>query len=135
MSSAELAQRVVKVKAREFNPQIIMVDTLIKNGHVIDPENDVNKVMDLAIKDKKVFATGENLEYEAASVFDASGCIITAGLIDAHMHCYEYVTPLGVNPDVTSLSRGVTTVVDAGSAGDVFWSFRMPAANVLHFLL
>ena len=96
-----------------------MVDLLIKNGLVIDPENDVSKIMDVAVKDKKIFATGENLEFQAASIFDASGCIVTAGLIDAHVHCYEYVTPLGVNPDETSLSRGVTTIVDAGSAGNV----------------
>ena len=93
------------------------VDVLIRNGHVIDPENEVNTIMDVAIKDNKIFAVGEELELMSASIFDATGCIVTPGLIDAHVHCYEYATPLGVNPDETCLSRGVTTVIDAGSSG------------------
>ena len=100
-----------------FFPQMVRVDVLIKNGRVIDPDNGVDKVMDVALKDKKIFATGEHLDFEASSIFDASGCIVTPGLIDAHVHCYEYATPLGVNPDETCLSRGVTTIVDAGSSG------------------
>ena len=93
------------------------VDVLIKNGHVIDPANNINKILDVAIKDKKIFAIGENLIFDSTTIFDASGCIVTAGLIDTHVHCYEYATPLGINPDRTCLSRGVTTVIDAGSAG------------------
>ena len=93
------------------------VDVLIKNGHVIDPANDVNGVNDVAIKNGKIFAVGESLKLEANTIFDAAGCILTPGLVDAHVHCFEYATPLGVNPDVTCLSRGVTTVIDAGSSG------------------
>ena len=100
-----------------FFPQMVRADVLIKNGRVIDPDNGVDKVMDVALKDKKIFKTGGHLDFEASSIFDASGCIVTPGLIDAHVHCYEYATPLGVNPDETCLSRGVTTVVDAGSSG------------------
>ncbi len=48
---------------------------------------------------------------------DATGCIVCPGLIDLHTHVYEYATTLGVNPDRDCLSRGVTTVVDAGSSG------------------
>ena len=96
---------------------MVRVDVLIKNGRVIDPDNGVDKVMDVALKDKKIFSTGEHHDFEASSIFDASGCIVTPGLIDAHVHCYEYATPLGVNPDETCLSRGVTTIVDAGSSG------------------
>ena len=98
------------------------VDVLIRNGHVIDPENGINKINDVAIKDNKIFAVGEKLELMSASVFDATGCVVTPGLIDAHVHCYEYATPLGVNPDKTCLSRGVTTVIDAGSAGKNYFN-------------
>ena len=97
--------------------QMESVDILIKNGHVIDPTNDVNEVNNVAIKNGNIYVIGENLKFEAASIFDASGFIVTPGLIDAHVHCYEYATPLGINPDVTCLSRGVTTVIDAGSSG------------------
>lgn len=49
--------------------------------------------------------------------FDAHGCYVTGGLIDCHVHAYQYATPLGIDVDELCLSRGVTSVVDAGSAG------------------
>lgn len=51
------------------------------------------------------------------SEFDASGCIVCPGLIDIHVHCYPLKTSLGIDPDTHCLPRGVTTVIDAGSAG------------------
>ena len=42
-----------------------VVDVLIKNGHVIDPANDVHGVNDVAIKNGKIFAVGESLKLEA----------------------------------------------------------------------
>ncbi|XP_028402333.1 uncharacterized protein LOC114525284 [Dendronephthya gigantea] len=95
-------------------------DLLIINGLVIDPANDIDQIqLDIAVKDGKIlniFKPGENT-YTASEIFDASGCYLTPGLIDVHVHCYEHVTSLGINPDDACLSRGVTTVVDAGSAG------------------
>ena len=95
-------------------------DLLIINGLVIDPANDIDQIhLDIAVKDGKilnVFKPGEK-NYIASDTYDASGCYLTPGLIDVHVHCYEHVTSLGINPDHTCLSRGVTTVVDAGSAG------------------
>lgn len=46
--------------------------------------------------------------------FLVSGCLVVPGLIDLHVHCYEHVTPLGIDVDKYSVGRGVTTVVDAG---------------------
>lgn len=51
--------------------------------------------------------------------FDASGCYIIPGFIDSHMHAYQYSTPLGIKVDECCLQRGVTTAIDAGSAGEV----------------
>ncbi|XP_052760380.1 deacetylase Oant_2987-like isoform X2 [Mya arenaria] len=94
----------------------MQVDTLIVHGRVIDPLNDVDKTLDVAIKDGKVFKVGENLNVAATETFDATGCLVTPGLIDAHVHCYEYATPISLNADKRCLSRGVTTVIDAGSS-------------------
>lgn len=93
------------------------VDVLIVNGHVIDPENSVNEKLSVAIKNGHIFAVGHNLKVNPRETFDAEGCFVTPGLIDAHVHCYQYATPLGINPDEACLSRGVTTIIDAGSAG------------------
>ena len=51
--------------------------------------------------------------------------VVAPGLIDLHVHVYWGVSHFGVEPDPTCIARGVTTVVDAGSAGaDTFPGFR-----------
>ena len=94
-------------------------DLILQNGHVIDPANGIDEICDVAIKDGVILKVGKGLTHGTGSgeYFDASGCLVTPGLIDAHIHAYEYATPLGVNIDKHCLGRGVTTVVDAGSAG------------------
>ena len=93
-------------------------DLLIANGRVIDPANGIDAVLDVAVRWGKVVAVGEKLDpKKAASVFDASGLIVTPGLIDAHVHCFTSCTTLGIPADEYCLGRGCTTVVDAGSAG------------------
>ncbi|XP_076087490.1 deacetylase Oant_2987-like [Mytilus galloprovincialis] len=93
-------------------------DILIRNGRIIDPANGFDFTGSVAVSNGVIKAVGENLNIQAVKEFDATDCLITPGLIDCHVHCYEHATPLGVNPDETCLSRGVTTVVDAGSSGE-----------------
>lgn len=96
------------------------MDVLIRKGRVIDPQNGIDDTLDVAIKDGKIYEVGRDLRLDSRVCYDASGYIVTPGLIDAHVHCYQYATPLGVNPDDTCLARGVTAVVDAGSSGQFF---------------
>ena len=51
------------------------------------------------------------------SAVDASGLLVTPGLVDLHTHLFPGVTHYGVEPDTYCAGRGVTTAVDAGSAG------------------
>lgn len=50
-------------------------------------------------------------------IIEAQGKLVTPGLIDVHVHVYPGVPSLGIDPDLVGIARGVTTVVDAGSAG------------------
>jgi dihydroorotase len=95
-------------------------DTLLKGGHVIDPKNGIDRVMDVAISGGKIarVAAGINSS-EAKKTVDVSGLYVTPGLIDIHVHIYMWQEPGGeaVQADAHSFRSGVTTMVDAGSSG------------------
>ncbi len=101
-------------------------DIVIKGGHIIDPVNNINQVMDLAIKGNKIAAIKNKISVkQAKKVVDASGLIVSPGLIDMHTHNFygtvhdRYLANsfTAVPPDGFTFRSGVTTVVDAGSPG------------------
>lgn len=101
-------------------------DIVIKGGHVIDPKNNVDAVMDVAIKDGKIAQLAANIDgKQAAQVVNAKGFYVTPGLIDLHAHVFFGTEPdhylsnglVAVVPDGFTFRVGVTTVVDAGGAG------------------
>jgi len=63
-------------------------ELLIKNGRVIDPANNIDKICDLLIVDGKIASVGK-IEKHAQTVIDASGKLVTPGLIDIHVHFRE----------------------------------------------
>lgn len=100
-------------------------DILIRNGRVIDPKNNIDAKMDIAIKDGKIGKLATSIPAtQADKVIDADGLIIAPGLIDIHTHVFVGSKPetfadgfLSVSPDDFTLKAGVTTVVDAGTSG------------------
>ncbi|GGN47678.1 dihydroorotase [Actinoplanes campanulatus] len=70
---------------------------------------------ELGIRDGRIAAVGAGLPHDARRVVDVTGCLVTPGLIDLHTH----VGPgyWGIDPDAVAWRSGVTTWVDAGSAG------------------
>lgn len=62
---------------------------LIKNGRVIDPAQEIDEITSLAIKDGKITAVGKSAPTTADESVDASGLIVTPGLIDMHVHLRE----------------------------------------------
>ncbi len=94
-----------------------MYDLILKGGTVIDPSTQRNGVMDIAIKDGKFASIGTDITDDTAKVIDVKGRIVTPGIIDVHVHVLEGVNATGVSPDVAGVYAGVTTLVDAGSAG------------------
>jgi hypothetical protein len=101
-------------------------DLLIKGGTLVDTAQGLNARRDTAFAGGLVAAIGDDIPAsQAESIVDASGRLVVPGMIDLHVHVFEGVSFLGVAPDPTCLARGVTTVVDAGSAGaDTFPGFR-----------
>ena len=94
-----------------------MCDLLIQGGTVVDPGQRLHEVLDVAVRNGKIFEVSRDFpESRARRVLSAKGRIVTPGLIDMHVHCFDGVST-GINADHYSVNRGVTTVVDAGSTG------------------
>lgn len=94
-----------------------MHDLILKGGRVIDPEQGLDAVLDVAFADGKVAALGPDLGQDAREVRNVAGRIVTPGLIDMHSHVYWGGTSLGVDAETIAKRSGTTTFVDAGSAG------------------
>ena len=101
-------------------------DIVIKGGHVIDPKNNIDAVMDVAISAGKIMKLANGIDAKLATqVVDAKGMYVTPGLIDLHAHVFFGTEPdhylsngmVAVVPDGFTFRVGVTTVVDAGGAG------------------
>lgn len=92
-------------------------DLLITNGMVLDPERKVHKTGSIAVKNGKIVEAPASGDGAAGRVIDAEGCLVVPGLIDFHAHVFTPGSELGVRADSALLPQGVTTVVDAGSAG------------------
>jgi dihydroorotase len=102
-----------------------MYDLLIKGGTVIDPSQGIHAANDVAIEGGRIVRIATSISAEEASrVVDVRGKVVTPGLIDLHTHVYHGMTGNGVEADVGGVRAGVTTMVDAGSAGcDTFGGF------------
>ena len=101
-------------------------DLLIRNGHVIDPRNSIDGVMDVAVAGGKIARVAAGIDPAAARrVADATGFYVVPGLIDIHAHVFYGTEKDGylsnsdtaVQPDTHSFRSGQTTLVDAGGAG------------------
>jgi dihydroorotase len=101
-------------------------DLLLVGGTVLNPATSTNQKLDVGVAGDRVTAIQSNLPRAGAKrVIDVTGCYITPGLIDFHVHSYWGVNPYGCNLDSLCLATGVTTTMDAGSAGPVnFLGFR-----------
>jgi len=111
---------------------------VIKEGHVIDPKNNIDAIMDVAIADGKIAAVAKNIDAkQAIQVVNAKGLYVVPGLIDIHSHNFfgtqadHYLSDglSAVAPDGFTFRVGVTTVVDAGGSG---WkSFPVFKKNII----
>lgn len=99
-------------------------DLLIHGGTVFDPEQCSFRQEDIAVKDGVIVRRDAGFSgKEAENILDASGCIVSPGLIDMHCHIYPvfpYVRRDSLrttNAEEHMVRCGVTTAVDAGTCG------------------
>ncbi|QRR03271.1 amidohydrolase/deacetylase family metallohydrolase [Dyadobacter sandarakinus] len=102
------------------------IDLLLRGGHVIDPKNNIDAIMDVAVTGGKIARVAANIPASSAKkTVDVKGLYVVPGLIDMHAHVFYGTTPdayianapTSVQPDAFTFRTGVTTVVDAGSSG------------------
>ena len=95
-----------------------MTDLLLKGGRVIDPSQGIDARTDVAVLDGRISeVAGDIAPGPGTRVIDVAGKLVTPGLIDLHTHVYHGVNKTAIDPDLAGVYAGVTTVVDAGSAG------------------
>jgi dihydroorotase len=117
-----------------------MYDLVLKGGRVVDPSSGLDGVLDVAVEQGAIARIAAGIApSEAARVIEVGGKLVTPGLIDVHAHVFESINRTGVNPDLAGVYSGVTTIVDAGSAGAATfggWKHILPtcATEIVPFL-
>src|SRR5262249_9130297 len=95
-----------------------MYDLLLKGGTVLDPSTGLEGRFDIGVQGVMISHIAPEIPVaEATRTLDATGKIVTPGLIDLHAHVFDGFNRTGVHPDLGGVYAGVTTIVDAGSAG------------------
>ena len=95
-----------------------MTSLLLRGGRVIDPSQGIDAKMDVAVEDGVISQVSSSIRPGAETrIIDVDGKLVVPGLIDLHTHVYHGVNQTAIDPDLAGVYAGVTTVVDAGSAG------------------
>ena len=93
-------------------------DLLIKGGEIVDPATGYFGPGDVAVQRDRIAAVAHDIPAESAfRAIDASGLLVTPGLIDLHAHVWHGAGYYGIDADPIGAASGVTSWVDAGSAG------------------
>ena len=94
------------------------VDLIITGDRVIDPSSGLDGPAQIHVTNGKIVSLSDDLSLQSASRhIDATGMIVCPGLIDMHVHVYEWVTNFGLPADDAGVNSGATTIIDQGSAG------------------
>lgn len=98
-------------------------DVVVRGGEVRALDGSPHGIRDVGIVGDRIAAIDRGLPVaDGTAVVDARGAIVVPGLVDFHTHCYWGATYFGAHPDAVATRSGVTTWVDAGSAGA--WTFN-----------
>ncbi len=97
-----------------------MPSILIKNGRVIRPEQNIDRVMDLYAEDGVIAAVGDDVPASADEIINAEGLVVSPGLVDMHVHLRD--------PGFTH-KEDILSGCEAAAAGGVTSVAAMPNTN------
>jgi dihydroorotase len=92
-------------------------DLVLRGARVLDPAQHIDGLSDVAVTGGRIVGLSENIAGSGRREIHLTGKLLTPGWIDIHAHLYPGSTTWGIRADAHYLSTGVTTAVDAGSAG------------------
>ena len=99
-----------------------MYDLIIQGGRVIDPSQNLDDTIDIAITGDKISSVAKDIPtQQGKQVIDAGDNIGTPGIIDLHCHVAGSILTMSIDPDTAGVYQGVTTVVDGGSTGEAIF--------------
>lgn len=100
-----------------------MKSIIIKSGHIINPANGINEILDLQIRDNKVFKIAKNIEVNKDDyVLDANNKIVFPGLVDMQVHLRDPGREDKETIDTglkSALMGGITSVVSMPNTNPV----------------
>ena len=101
-------------------------DLVVQGGRVMDPAQGIDGLFDVGISNARITAVQPRIPVSPnIRTLDATGKLVTPGVIDHHVHCFDYFTDFGIDPDQVGLDMGIVAVVDQGTVGNsTFYGFR-----------
>lgn len=94
-----------------------MTTLILRGGRVVCPHQNIDGIFDVAFADGKVRTIASRIPDGDARIEDVAGLVVTPGLIDMHTHVYWGASSMSLDPLQMAPMSGVTTMVDAGTAG------------------
>src|SRR6201990_377234 len=87
-------------------------DLVVKGGEVLDPSQSLRGKRDIGIRWGVIEALDNDIPAaRAAKTIDATGKLVTPGLIDLHSHVYPYGSAIGIPADELAQFQCTTTMV------------------------
>src|SRR2546423_12280478 len=92
-------------------------DLVIKGGDVLDPSQNLRGKRDIGIRYGMIEALEADIPAARAErMLDASGKLVTPGLIDLHSHVFAYGSAIGI-PAYEMVEHQCTTTCESGGYG------------------
>ncbi|MFC1915125.1 amidohydrolase/deacetylase family metallohydrolase [Chloroflexota bacterium] len=99
-----------------------MHDLLLKGGRVIDPSQNIDDKLDIAVAGDKITNVAKDIPpQQGQQVINVRDNMVTPGIIDLHCHVAGSIITMSVDPDIAGVNQSVTTVVDGGSTGEAIF--------------